>query len=431
MARIVLATFGSLGDLHPFLALALRLRAAGHQPVIATAALYREKVEAEGLEFAAVRPDFGDLERDLGATPEETMVRMIAGEDFLFREVLFPYVRVGFEDSLRAIEGADMVVTTNFAFGARLAAEVRGVPLVAAVLQPAVFLSRFDPPSGPYPLMNRLVGGVGPVGRGVLREVVKGVVAGWATPVHALRRELGLPRVRDLVFDGQSANAVLTLGLYSPLLGAPQPDFPPRTRLTGFCFYDSEAGAASRLSPELERFLSAGPAPLVFSLGSTAVLVGEAVYRRSLEAARALGERAVLLVGERALERWRDAAGADVFVSAYEPHGALFPRARVIAHHGGAGTSAQALRAGVPQLVTPFMADQPDNAARLVRLGLARTLPPRRYTAKRAAAQLRALSREPAYAEAARRAGAAITLEDGAGAAVTAIEGVLGARRAA
>lgn len=429
MARIVLATFGSLGDLHPFLALALRLRSAGHHPVIATAEFYRERVEAEGLEFAAVRPDFVDIERDLNAGAEEVMLRMIRGEEFLFRQVLFPYVRKAYEDGLRAVAGADLVMTTNFAFGPRIAAEVRGLPLITAVLQPAAFLSAYDPPSGPYPLMNRLVHGVGPTGRGVLREVVKGVVGRWAEPVHALRRELGLAPVRDVMFDGQSAAADLTLGLYSPLLGALQPDFPARTRLTGFCVYDSKQGGEA-LSPDLRRFLAEGAPPVVLSLGSTAVIVGEAVYRQALAATRALGERAVILVGAEGLERWRDESGPDVFVSAYEPHGPLLGQAAAVVHHGGAGTTAQALRAGRPQLVVPFMADQPDNAARLVRLGVARALHHRRFTAKRAAAHLRALLREPAYAEAAAGAAAVMDEEDGPGAAVQAVEGVLDARRA-
>lgn len=425
MAKIVLATFGSLGDLHPVLAIALRLKAAGHAPVVATAAFYRPKVDAEGLGFAPVRPDFADLERDFGLSADAFMRRMIAGDDFLFREVLFPYVRQGFEDSLRALEGADLLVTTTFAFGARLAAEIRGVPSVVMVLQPGLFMSRFDPPRGVYPLVNRLAAAVGPAGRGLMVRAVKSVVSRWAAPVHALRRELGLPPMHDVIWDGPFATAKGILGLYSPLMGAPQPDHPPGVALTGFCFYDSEIGGDRGLSPELERFLAEGPPPLVFSLGSTAVIVGEQVYRQSLAAARALGARAVFLVGADAVERWRGEAGADVFVSAYEPHGALFPRAGVVVHHGGAGTSGQALRAGRPQLVVPFMADQPDNGARLVRLGVARTLTHTAYRAASAATHLRALLDDPSYAEAARRAAGIIAAEDGPGGAVAVLEDVL------
>lgn len=425
MAKIVLATFGSLGDLHPFMALALRLRDAGHDTVVAGMEEYRSKVEAEGLEFASVRPSLTEIGRDMGLDAKAAMARIVARDDVIFRELIFPYVRQAFEDNRRALEGADLLVSSNFAYGARIAAELRGVASVTAVLQPAGFLSVFDPPMGPRPVGNRIMAALSPAARAGLKGLVKALVNRWGAPLHALRHELGLPPMRDVVFDGQFAGARRALGLYSPLLGKVQPDFPPGSRVTGFCVYDSEHGGGRAPTPELERFLANGRPPIVVSLGSTAVLVGESVYRHSLAAARALGERAVLLVGVDALDRWRSETGPDVFVSSYEPHSALFPRAAVVIHHGGAGTTGQALRAGVPQLIAPFMADQPDNAARVVRLGAARTLPHDRFTAERAAPHLQTLLREPAYAEAARRAAVAIAAEDGPGAAAAAIEDVL------
>ena len=424
--RVVLATFGSLGDLHPMLAVALRLRALGLEAVIATSEGHRAKVEAEGLGFAPVRPDFADIERDLGVDPAEVMRRMIAGDDFLFKDVLFPYVRKSYEDALAATAGADLVAGTNFAFGARIAAEVRGIPFVALVLQPLTFLSAHDPPVLlPYPWLGSLPTRLGPRGAELLFGLVKQATNTWAKPLQALRRELGLPAERDPVFTGHFEVSQRVLGLYSPLLGAPQPDFPAGAAILGSTFYDSEAGGAGALSPELQRFLAAGPPPVVCTLGSAAVLQGERFYRASLQAAERLGLRAVLLVGPEAAARWAGETGPSALAVAYAPHSQLFPRARLVVHHGGIGTTAQALRAGRPQLVVPFFADQPDNAARLVRLGVARTLPSRRYTPARATTALAALLGETSYARAAEGAAEIVRGEDGAEGAASAIAGVL------
>jgi UDP:flavonoid glycosyltransferase YjiC (YdhE family) len=229
--------------------------------------------------------------------------------------------------------------------------------------------------------------------------------------------------MRDPIFTGQFAAAARVLGLYSPLLGAPQPDFPPNASIVGSTFYDRAEAGADAGSEALERFLAAGPPPAVFTLGSAAVLQGETFYRESLAAARRLGLRAVLLVGPEGLG-WIPPA-PDVLALPYAPHGRLFPRCRVIVHHGGMGTTAQALRAARPQLVVPFYADQPDNAARLVRLGVARTIPSRRYSTARAAAALAALVGDADYTAQAAEAARQVAGEDGAAAAARAVVEVL------
>jgi UDP:flavonoid glycosyltransferase YjiC (YdhE family) len=160
------------------------------------------------------------------------------------------------------------------------------------------------------------------------------------------------------------------------------------------------------------------------------VLQGERFYRHSLEAAARLGRRAVLLVGSDAAPRWAGRTGPNALALGYAPHSMLFPRAAAIVHHGGMGTTAQALRAGRPQLVVPFYADQPDNAARLVRLGVARTIPSRRYTATRAFAALTALTGDADHVARAADAARAIAGEDGATAAAAAIIEVLEASAA-
>jgi UDP:flavonoid glycosyltransferase YjiC (YdhE family) len=215
------------------------------------------------------------------------------------------------------------------------------------------------------------------------------------------------------------------LALFSPVLAEPQPDWPRHVVVTGQCLYDAPHGAA--LSPELDAFLAAGDAPLVFTLGSAAVAVAGDFYVESVAAARALGRRAVLLVGRDGTAAWAGERGADVHVAAAAPHSRLFPRAAAVVQQCGVGTLGQGLRAGRPILGVPFAHDQPDNAHRARRLGLARVLPAHRYRAARAATELRALLEDPSYAEAAARVGARVRAEDGVAAACEALERLLGA----
>jgi UDP:flavonoid glycosyltransferase YjiC (YdhE family) len=266
---------------------------------------------------------------------------------------------------------------------------------------------------------------LGPKGAELLFGLVRQATSAWASPLRRLRRELGLRPERDPIFSGQFEVAERALGLYSPLLGALQPDFPSSAAIVGSTFYDRGQAGADGLAPELERFLDQGPPPIVFTLGSAAVLQGEDFYAASLEAAGRLGRRAVLLVGPDAAARWAERTGPDALAVGYAPHSRLFPRAAAIVHHGGMGTTAQALRAGRPQLVVPFYADQPDNAARLVRLRVARTVPNRRYTARRATVELSSLLEDRAYAQAAASVSETVREEDGAAEAAAAIIEVL------
>jgi UDP:flavonoid glycosyltransferase YjiC (YdhE family) len=180
-------------------------------------------------------------------------------------------------------------------------------------------------------------------------------------------------------------------------LGGIQPDYPAGSAIVGFAPYDSADGRGVALDPSLEAFLNAGEPPLVFTLGSLVIYSPGVFFRESLAAARRLRRRAVLLVGEDALPTFADARAADLHIGAYAPHSLLFPRAAAIVHHGGIGTLGQALRAGRPQLIVPYFADQLDNAARALRIGVARSLAPARYTAAAAARELARLLGTDAY----------------------------------
>jgi len=203
------------------------------------------------------------------------------------------------------------------------------------------------------------------------------------------------------------------IGLYSPHFARRQPDHPPNLLIAGFPYYDGIPKERSALDPGLQRFLADGDPPLVFTLGSFAVHASGDFYRESLFAARALKCRAVLLAGASETKHLAGSTSTNEFLCAYALHSQLFPRAAAIIHHGGIGTTSEALRAGKPQLVVPFFGDQPDNARRLEDWGVARRLTPSEYAVERATTELGVLLRG-GYAERARLKAPDFAHEDGA-----------------
>jgi UDP:flavonoid glycosyltransferase YjiC (YdhE family) len=417
--HIVITTFGSFGDLHPYLAIGAELLARGYKVTLATSAVYRDKVEGEGLNFHTVRPNLTDF-----GPPEELVPRIMDlrhGSEYFVREMMIPHLRESYEDLVEVTQSADLLLTHIASFAGPLVAERLGVRWVSSVLQPLSFLSVFDPPVLPHaPQLERLRV-LGPGFHRTLVSLGRRTVRSWAEPVHRLRSDLGLrPTTLEPLLEGQHAPGRV-LVLFSRLLAAPQPDWPPQMIQTGFPFYD-KLGMETTLSPELERFLQEGPPPLVFTLGSSAVMDARDFYRESAEAARLLGMRAVLLIGMDARNRPTQPLPSGVAAFEYAPYSLLFPRVAAVAHQGGMGTTGQAMRAGKPMLIMPYSHDQPDNAARMVRLGIGRVISRNRYTASRAARELRLLLDTPDIVRKAADVGRAVQAENGTVAACDALE---------
>jgi UDP:flavonoid glycosyltransferase YjiC (YdhE family) len=209
--------------------------------------------------------------------------------------------------------------------------------------------------------------------------------------------------------------------MFSRVLGVEQKDWPEHTKITGFCLYDSDAGNAG-LPKHLEDFLKAGPAPVVFTLGSAAVLAAGKFYEFSAKAAIRLGVRAVLLIGSDQRNRPRQALPETICVAEYAPFSALFKRAAMVVHQGGVGTLAQCLRAGKPMLIMPYSHDQPDNGRRMRRLGVARVIQRENYTPVRVARKLKQMLDEPLFAQRAAEVAESIEHEDGVRSACNALE---------
>ncbi|HZD48824.1 MAG TPA: glycosyltransferase [Silvibacterium sp.] len=417
--RIVFSTFGTFGDVNPLIALALELKRRGHTPVLAIPGMFREKIEPLGIEFAAVRPDQDQHDK--------RMVEMIwdikKGTERGLREFLFPAIRDSYEDLLHAVSangGADLLVTGELAYAGPIIAEKTGIPWASYVLAPLSFFSGYDPPVlPPYPTLSKVPSIVPRVGRLVPR-FARVVTRNWSEPLYALRRELGLPEGENPIFDAKHSPR-LVLALFSRVLGDPQPDWPPNTLITGFAFYDGDAGK-NDLAPELEQFLAGGPSPIVFTLGSAAVMAAGDFYEQSAEAVDLLGERAVLLVGSEPQNRPRRALSDKICVAQYAPFSKIFPRAAAIVHQGGVGTTAQALKAGRPMLVMPYSHDQPDNARRVRHLGVARVIRRKDYNAEAAAKKIRGLLERTDYAQQATEIAHKVAQEDGVRTACDALE---------
>ena len=418
MAKIVLSTFGSLGDLHPMLALGIELEKRGHKIVVNSLEVYREKINALGFEFFPLRPNINP-ENDRSLARE--IMDAKTGTEKLFKKILLPNVRPMFEDVMRAVESADALVTGEVVYPAASVAELTKIKWITTTLQPGSFLSAYDPFVPPTAQWLKHFRFLGSNFHGAVYSLVHRVVETWLEPYREFRRELGLSENHDPVFRDKYSK-LLHLALFSKVLGKPQPDWHSPTLQTGFCFYDGQ-NDLGKMPEQLQKFLDAGEAPIVFTLGSAAVMDARDFFEESARAAQLLNRRAVLLYGifnEPPKILSEKIVGFD-----YAPYSLVFPRAACVVHQGGVGTTAQVLRAAAPHLIMPYSHDQPDNAARCERIGVARVISREKYTAEKAASHLRELLTDANYKKNAVETSKTIQSEHGTKIACDAIEKVL------
>jgi len=418
--RILVTTQGSLGDLYPFLSLALQLRDRGYDVVIGTDPAHREKIEKHGLEFARVGADWLCNPQVTERVRSWSLRRLIT-------DLLLPNLRRTYEETLAAAEGADAIITMQANFAAGLVAEQKNIPWVSGIPFPSAFFSAYDPPVlQPFPGLMEKLRCLGPAFWKPAKLLIKYVTTQWARELLAFRKEIGLPSDPGFSAMAECRSPFLHLALFSGVLARKQRDWPGQTVLTGFAWYDRDN---STLPEELVRFLDAGEPPIVFSLGSAIGRIRheQEFFTQSAKVARAIGRRAVLMVNKN----WSGACALppDVIAVEYAPFLELLPRSAAFVHHGGIGSTAIAMRTGCPQLVVPCGWDQYDNAARVRRLGLARILPRSRYTIARAAAELHPLITQTGYRERATAVAGQLEEEDGSDVAADAITALLRERR--
>jgi rhamnosyltransferase subunit B len=413
MSRIVLTTIGSLGDLHPQIALAIELRKRGHDIIFATMKEYGAIIEPLGFEFHPMRPDGTPINN-----PEEIakMTDLKTGSEYVVRQWVLPNLRDTYTDLLDSAKDADFIIAGEIVYAAPLVAEKLGIRWASLALAPVAFFSAYDPSVIPlFPFLVKLRGLGTPLNQLII-QLLKAVTKSWSEPIHQLRKELGLAQIQsNPILDKPSS--CLVLAMFSSALAKPQLDWDKKTVVTGFTFYEGNLNEG-KINLELQQFLDLGEPPIVFTLGSAAVMVPGNFYQESVRAVTQLNRRAVLLIGKNSPP---DHFSEDIIAIDYVPYSQIFPHACAIVHQGGIGTTAQALRAGRPTLIMPYSYDQPDNAARVKRLGTSRTIDRSQYTSARAVKELDELLNNPKYATKATEIGRIIQSENGVSVACDAI----------
>ncbi|GAA1385421.1 glycosyltransferase [Kitasatospora putterlickiae] len=389
--RILIVTAGSRGDVAPFTGLGRRLLEAGHQVTVAAHPPFAALVGGCGLGHRPLPGDPQELIRSRAASPERA------------REASRAYVEGLADGVARAVgDGTDLVLT---AFGpapfSRTAGEAFGVPVVGGYLAPAFATREFPLPGAPES------GGPGPEGNLAAGRAVLGRADGlFAAAVTRLRANLGLPAMPPSASSSGGVRPVFHG--FSPLVVPRPADWPAGVEVAGYWWPERPEGW--RPPAEVADFLQAGPPPVFIGFGSMAPSQGERLGELVAGAVRRAGVRAIVQAG------WAELSGRgpDVLAVGDLPHDWLLPRTAAVVHHAGAGTTAAGLRAGVPALPVPVMADQPFWASRLHRLGVSpRPLPFQELTAERLGDALTACLSEPAHRRRAADLARRLAAEDG------------------
>lgn len=391
MAHFALLPFGSAGDVFPFLWLGRHLRARGHQVTMIVACVFEQAARAAGLDVVPLgkAEDFDRFIKD------PRVWKLYAGT-----KMVFEFAGESTETFYQAIEGLkkegrapDLLIAPCTVFGARLAREHLGIPLLTVHVQPAVLISAHEMPvllpgmeklrALPLWLRQWLVRLPNPADR----------FAGPAVRQACAAR--GVPPPRSLWWDW-SGSPDGVLGLFPEWFARPQPDWPANLRQWNFPLED--LAKERPLDAPLLDFLAAGPKPVVFTPGSANIQAAR-FFEVALEAVRRLGTRAVFVT--RDLSQLPHNLPPEVLPVEYAPFSTLLPHAAAFVHHGGIGTLSQGFAAGLPQLIMAMAHDQPDNAHRLETLGAGLGLTPRTFTPERVVAALKRLLNEPSFASAA------------------------------
>jgi sterol 3beta-glucosyltransferase len=406
--NILLSTFGTQGDIQPFVALGKRLMASGHRVAVCTASGYQATIETHGLLYAHMSNTLLELTTALLEGRGSTLAAM---------RQIFPAVRQNLADEWRAAQAfaPDAIVYHPKMLASYHIAEKLAIPCLFAIPMPLYTPTRAYPT--PFLAGLRLGGRFNQLSYRAFGLAT----AMYAGMLNAFRvQTLGLApqrRFADLLVRASGA-PVPVLYPYSPQLLPVPADYPAYVHVTGSWFLDRPADWQPPVA--LQKFLEAGPPPVYVGFGSG----GRGGVKRAqivLEALALTGQRGVLARG------WGGLQATDlpdtVFMLDAAPHDWLFPQMAAVVHHGGAGTTAEGLRAARPTVICPFMADQPFWGRLVQEQGLGpQPIPQRRLNAPRLAEAISAAVSDTAMRQRAVALGARIRAEDGVGAATAIIE---------
>ena len=378
--NILIVAIGSIGDVNPFIKIGMALRQRGHDVTLLTNSYFRDSVQNAGLDFKSVGTieEYNKMtdEVDLG-NPTKTTKVVMKYLYFASMQRIYNTVRE------LNIPGETVIVGITMAFGARIAQEKMGIPMVTCHLAPVSLPSvsnpaRMDGIWMPHwmPMFYKKV---------VWRLIDKMADMFLSPPINEMLGKLDLPAVKR-IFRHWIHSPDKVIGLFPSWFAEPQPDWPNNTELANFIFFD-DAGRKP-MSPALEDFICHDKPTVVFTAG-TAVKNAASFFEESVKACNILNIRGVFLSGYK--NHIPNNLPKNILYSEYAPFSKLLPVASALVHHGGIGTCAQALKAGVPQLLTPFGMDQYDNSARLSALGVSEEVCMNKYKASLVAEKLKKL----------------------------------------
>jgi sterol 3beta-glucosyltransferase len=409
--RITIFTAGSTGDIQPCLALGKGLQQAGYQVLLAAPQNFDRLIQAHGLPFHPLR---GDVQQIMaGETGQKYMEKgggNLVQSILSMRKMIGPIAIQMAEDALDACRDAEALISLAvFAPLGKTIAQIRGIPLINVEPTPVLPASSFPAPG--WPLQKDLGGALNRLSGSLMLQAIWQ----WYGPyVNEFRARFGLQRLAGADFQCILTSVPL-LGAYSPSVISPPRDWPDKAHITGYWFQDSSQ--EWHPSNELKAFLDEGEPPVYLGFGSMAGRNPEHFARIVLGALAKSGRRGVLATGWGGMNVLN--VPANVFVLDSAPHSWLFPRMSAVVHHGGAGTTAEGLRAGKSTVIVPFIVDQLFWGKRVRELGAGpEPVPAKKLTVDKLADAIQAATTDPQMKDRAEGIGKAIRAEDGLGNAV-------------
>lgn len=386
--RVIIHTIGSAGDVHPFLGIGSALQARGHEVFVVTNPAFEPAVLASGLQF---RP-LGTLEHFQQVKDDPDLWHPRRAFPAIMRHAVDPSHAPILEITRELhVPGRTVMLASSLAFAARTASELLGIPYATVHLAPAVFPSIYRQPE---------IHGL-PFGSGapLFLKRIQWKIAGKVVDHHGLpglnrfRKLHGLPPAKNLLTDWWNSPERV-IALFPDWFAPAQPDWPAQTRQTGFPLFDEKG--IRPVSQELADFLDAGSPPVVFTPGS-AMSQGHRLFEEAAKALRRIGRRGLFLTPFT--ECLPPGLSPEILAVPYAPFSQVLPRCAAILYHGGIGTCAQALHAGIPQLIQPMAHDQLDTLSRIRDLGVGDGIMPRNFREKPLAAALERVLSTPEYQE--------------------------------
>lgn len=417
--NVTILSVGSRGDVQPYIALGRGLAQAGHTVRLTTHETFKALITNYGLDFspiggnvkAIVHGEAGQTAIASGSNPFKVLPSMSKALEPILGEVL--------ENSWKACQDADLIISSGTAFWGDDIAEHRGIPSVFALLQPVVINRQIASPITPPSLLH-----LGSAFNWLTHQIVNRLY--WSLfqgPINQWRQQtLGEPPRRECPFFRDRWFSTPKLFGYSPSVLPAPADWNSNCHVTGYWFLD----APSEFTPpqDLLDFLESGDAPVSIGFGSMASRDAENLTGIALAALKKTGQRGILLTGWSGISNTD--LPADVFKLEAIPHDWLFPKMKAIVHHGGAGTTSAALRSGIPSVVVPFFADQPFWGDRLARLQVSPDpIPKPQLSVDRLAIAIHRAASDTILRQRASHLGTSIRLEKGVDQAVQLIQQVL------